>query len=122
MSQEKLTSQVFSLHDPRLSDGQSCVYVGITQREDVERCICGIVKKQFAELLAELEQEPQFEHRQIDVRLHGEPREQEAASELKFQLVRANRKSGSEMKLGRKAKAQPFRITRIPDAIAGAVY
>lgn len=122
MSQEKLTSQVFSLHDPRLPDDSSCVYVGITQREDVEKCIGGIVKKRFAELLSELEEDPQFGNRQMDVRLHGGPRGQEAASELKFQLVRASRKSGSVMKLGRKAKPQPFRITRIPDAIAGAEY
>jgi hypothetical protein len=120
MSHEKLTSQVFSLHDPRLPDGSSCVYVGITQREDIEKCIGGIVTKQFAKLRAELEQEPQLEHQQIDVRLHGEPRESEAASELKFQLVRASRKSGSVMKLGRKAKPLPFRITRIPDAIPSA--
>lgn len=122
MSHEKSTFQVFALHDPRLPDGKDCVYVGITQREDIERCIGGIIKKQFAELLADLEMEPQFEDRQIDVRLHGEPREKEAASELKFQLVRVSRQSGSEMKLGRKAKPQPFRITRIPDAIASAEY
>jgi hypothetical protein len=122
MSQVNSTFQVFTIHDPRKPDDKSCVYVGITQREDVAQCITSIVKKQFAELLAELEQEPLSEHQQIDVRLHGKPREQVAASDLKFELVRTSRKAGCVMQLGRKAKPSPFRITLIPDAIAGAEY
>ena len=120
MSTENSTFQVFTLHDPRKSDGASCVYVGVTHRSDLETCVGGVIRQQFADLTAELQQDADPTVRQLDARLHGDGLTKDVALMLKRTLIADFRDTGSAIKHGRQDKPRLFKLTRLVAAIPAA--
>lgn len=101
--------QVFSLHDPRLGQGQSCVFVGVTQRDDIELCAKSIVHQRFKELAAECKRAGLA----IGLVLHGGKREKTLALDHRFDVCQKYKKSGSSLDTTRNSKPKPrlFTIT-----------
>ncbi len=120
MSTENSTFQVFTLHDLRKADGASCVYVGVTHRSDLETCVGGVIRQQFADLTTELQQEADATMRKLDARLHGDGLSKEAALTLKRTLMANHRDSGSVIKHGRQDQPKLFKLTRLVAAVPAA--
>ena len=120
MSTENSTFQVFTLHDLRKADGASCVYVGVTHRSDLETCIGGVIRQQFADLTSELQQEADATLQRLDARLHGDGLTKEAALLLKRTLIAGFRDTGSAIKHGRQDQPKLFKLTRLAAAVPAA--
>lgn|SRR5512137_226356 len=109
---------VFTVHDPRQEPEQSCIYAGMTARDDIETCVASIFRQKFPDLYGTLREEGQ----QAQIKVRGRRLEKETASRLRHDLVARYRASGSPVRLGRKGRARPFTIVDEIEAVTGLEF
>ena len=84
---------VFTVHDPRLDDEKSCVYVGITHRTDLNQCMTAVFREHLPELSAELAKA----NMTAKVKTSGGRMDKESALRRKAQTIIKYRSTGSKV-------------------------